>query len=602
MAKIKEVSSYNGSSWDTPVPLGVNDANVDITSSTTNPSSDTTATSAGLVDSNVTVTSGDTGASAWTKFNRFRKRVQNAFGNFAGVTLQTAYSTANTNTSIYTTGVINNYMNNVIGYTGTTIPNTGTVATQLNSLNSGLDNLEDSLNSKANFFNTISADSLKGKKISIIGDSISTYDQAGYKIDRYSMYYPTSVVPDVDSVDKTWWKQILDFTGAVLEKNASDSGSCVSNVKSGHPSLYDRCSTTIIGRPDIVMIVLGTNDSTNDVPIGDYDYTTAYDLLSETTFANAYIKGVKALQARLPDAKIICVSLAMKATYQDAIDRIADTLGCVFVNAVPYQRYVSSHPNALGMKQIATNVLTSNSFLSSGISLQTDGIGVHSGHAELYNNVNALETPSSAESLNALIWRDRENRMLGQQRVQRDTSGAVFFRQSVYKYNSESTYYENRLNISSAADGKPAVAVYSGYGATNAQKIRNAQNAWQIALLTPQNLNISPVATLPSGVSAITHFSVYRSGYLVYIVCDVTLSAAVAATATIAEGLPKPVDQDVVNYITPEIAYSSTVSSINASPLQKKISVAGAFSLGRGYAGRFAFTHVYMTSDDPIIT
>ena len=141
MAKIKEVSSYNGTSWDTPVPIGANDANIDITSSTTNPT-DTTSTSAGLVDSNVTVVSGDTAASAWTKFNRFRKRVQNAFGNFAGVTLRTAYNTSNTDTSVYTTGVINNYMSNVIGYTGTTEPSAGTVAAQLSSLNSNINDLK----------------------------------------------------------------------------------------------------------------------------------------------------------------------------------------------------------------------------------------------------------------------------------------------------------------------------------------------------------------------------------------------------------------------------------------------------------------------------
>ena len=156
MAKIKEVSSYNGTSWGTPVPIGANDVNIDITSSTTNPT-DTTATSAGLVDSNVTVVPGDTAASAWTKFNRFRKRVQNAFGNFAGVTLRTAYNTSNIDTSVYTTGVINNYMSNVIGYTGTTAPSAGTVAVQLNSLNSNL--------------NSALCKRLKGKKIAIYADS-----------------------------------------------------------------------------------------------------------------------------------------------------------------------------------------------------------------------------------------------------------------------------------------------------------------------------------------------------------------------------------------------------------------------------------------------
>lgn len=170
MAKIKEVSSYNGTSWDTPVPIGANDANIDITSSTTNPS-DTTSTSAGLVDSNVTVAAGDTDASAWTKFNRFRKRVQNAFGNFAGITLRTAYNTSNTSTSVYTTGVINNYMSNVIGYTGTTAPSAGTVAAQLSSLNSNKISTNKIAN---NLTTTTSGYVLDARQGQVLQDSFST--------------------------------------------------------------------------------------------------------------------------------------------------------------------------------------------------------------------------------------------------------------------------------------------------------------------------------------------------------------------------------------------------------------------------------------------
>lgn len=120
MSKIKEVSSFNGSAWGTAVPLGVNDSNVDITSSTTN-AADSTATLAGLDDINVTVASGDTDASAWTKFNKFRQRVKNVFGNYV------------------TTSVLNNYMANVIGISGTSTPTIDgseqTVLSAINSLN-----------------------------------------------------------------------------------------------------------------------------------------------------------------------------------------------------------------------------------------------------------------------------------------------------------------------------------------------------------------------------------------------------------------------------------------------------------------------------------
>lgn len=76
MSKIKEVSSFNGTSWDTAVPLGAEDINIDITSNTQNPA-DSSSTLESLIASDVTVANGDTGAGAWTKYNRFRKKVVN---------------------------------------------------------------------------------------------------------------------------------------------------------------------------------------------------------------------------------------------------------------------------------------------------------------------------------------------------------------------------------------------------------------------------------------------------------------------------------------------------------------------------------------------
>ena len=76
MSKIKEASQFTNGAWSTPTPIGADDANIDITSATTNPT-DSTATIDGLIAADVTVSSGDTGANAWTKFNRFRKRVAN---------------------------------------------------------------------------------------------------------------------------------------------------------------------------------------------------------------------------------------------------------------------------------------------------------------------------------------------------------------------------------------------------------------------------------------------------------------------------------------------------------------------------------------------
>lgn len=153
MSKVKEVSAYNGSTWSDAVPIGANDANIDITSSTTSTyDSDDTSTLNSLYDStnhtsdaDVTVSSGDTGATAWSKFNRFRKRIVNNFSNYIAGSLVSSsnsawnYSAAATDSNVYTAKNINYYLNNVIGYNG--IPSDGTVASQLSALNSNLNGI-----------------------------------------------------------------------------------------------------------------------------------------------------------------------------------------------------------------------------------------------------------------------------------------------------------------------------------------------------------------------------------------------------------------------------------------------------------------------------
>lgn len=140
MAKIKSVSNYNGTSWDTPIPLGADDANIDITSATTDPTTDTTATAAGLIAADVVAGEGDTDATAWTKFNKFRRRVYNAFSGVAGVAVVNSVVSSGGNSKVYSAGYINNYMTNVIGHSGTTTPTDGTIMDQLNTTRQDLNN------------------------------------------------------------------------------------------------------------------------------------------------------------------------------------------------------------------------------------------------------------------------------------------------------------------------------------------------------------------------------------------------------------------------------------------------------------------------------
>lgn len=201
----------------------------------------------------------------------------------------------------------------------------------------------------------------RGKKISIIGDSIDTFDQAGYKIDGYAMYYPAL---GVDSVEKTWWKQVIDASGAELEVNASWSGSRVTNTASGYgspvPDFYGRVSR--IGSPDVVFVTLGTNDSAYSVPLGEYDFTTSYENLPEGQFRQAYIKGVRAIKAAHPSAQIVCIVQQMGQAYKDSIAYIAKELSVDFIDASDYVGQSSVHPGVYGMRQIATLVLYPTDF------------------------------------------------------------------------------------------------------------------------------------------------------------------------------------------------------------------------------------------------
>ena len=194
---------------------------------------------------------------------------------------------------------------------------------------------------------------LYGKKVSIIGDSIDTFDKAGYKIDGYRMFYPRNGVNDVN---QTWWMQVINASGAELEVNASWSGSRVTNTVSGYPDFYDRVS--LIGSPDLIFVTLGTNDASGHVSLGNYDFDTAYSQLSESEFRPAYIKGVKALQALYPNAVIVCAMEKMvNEDYKNSIIAISQTLGTIYIDLSDYTPVDTVHPGVVGMRQIARCML-----------------------------------------------------------------------------------------------------------------------------------------------------------------------------------------------------------------------------------------------------
>lgn len=136
--RVKTISKYSGSAWGTEVPIGADATNVDMTTAPSDYDSSSSETSKVLIGTNdVKVIASDTDLTAWGKFNRFRRRVSNKFADyFATANVKTSYQTTGANGDVYSTSLLNSYFSNVIGYTGSSAPTAGSVASQLESLNS----------------------------------------------------------------------------------------------------------------------------------------------------------------------------------------------------------------------------------------------------------------------------------------------------------------------------------------------------------------------------------------------------------------------------------------------------------------------------------
>ncbi|MBQ9729463.1 MAG: hypothetical protein IJV80_01475 [Clostridia bacterium] len=125
------------------------------------------------------------------------------------------------------------------------------------------------------------AKSLKGKKLSIMGDSISTFEgwnnNTSYNstLGNNAVYYKNTngYWAWLENVDQTWWKRTINRTGLELCVNNAWSGSYVWNTHGGVSlgssdaralNLHNN-NTNVY--PDIIAVYLGTNDYIHDLAV-----------------------------------------------------------------------------------------------------------------------------------------------------------------------------------------------------------------------------------------------------------------------------------------------------------------------------------------------
>lgn len=224
---------------------------------------------------------------------------------------------------------------------------------------------------------------LYGKKLSILGDSISTME--GYIPSGYSEYYPQG---DVTSAEDTWWGKLIKYTGMTLLKDCAWGGSTVTGDSQGTAAAG--CSTQRISdladgdiKPDIIIVFIGTNDWAANAEIGDYDASES--IPSEgtiTVFSKAYALMLSKIRNAYPLSTVYCATILPRhgrtstryplnnengdpfMSFNDKIRKISQIFGCNLIDTekcgVTFWNIVDNysvdgwlHPNSAGMTQIA---------------------------------------------------------------------------------------------------------------------------------------------------------------------------------------------------------------------------------------------------------
>lgn len=197
-----------------------------------------------------------------------------------------------------------------------------------------------------------------GPRISVLGDSYSTYEGAIPEGNAIWYFAAPRNKNDVTKMTECWWSQVVTNLNGTLERNESWSGSTICNTGYGHKDVSLTsfiARTDRLGNPDIILVCGATNDSWAKAPIGEYKYAdwTREDLF---TFRPAMAKMLVDLGAKYPKAKVyFMLNSELSADINDSVHEICRhyDVPCIDLKDIDKQQ---GHPSIAGMRAIADQV------------------------------------------------------------------------------------------------------------------------------------------------------------------------------------------------------------------------------------------------------
>ncbi len=203
---------------------------------------------------------------------------------------------------------------------------------------------------------TFACASAQSKKVSILGDSYSTF--IGIIPVNYSSFYPNDR-NDVTEIGQTWWSLYIQAKGYTLEKNDSWGGTTIcgtgyGRMDSSRNNFIARVDS--LGNPDLIFVFGGTNDAWANSPMGEYQYS---DWTKEDckNFRPAVACLIDMLKQRYPNAEFCFIlNSELNETVNESMREICNHYNVKLVELHDIEKQ-NGHPSINGMKSICEQLL-----------------------------------------------------------------------------------------------------------------------------------------------------------------------------------------------------------------------------------------------------